>query len=173
MEWKLGWVFFFFFGTAVLHCGREGNMSFPFKWSLRYNVSGCGWQIGASQSQHPFSCSTLPLFTLCYNDPTGDFPSSSLAVTVRRPSPTKHQILPPLLLLLLLQLREIKFNAWLPTSLAYPNWDPKPILTHSMDFFFHSAAVLFDRFRQGRHGAVCSFSNSEASLWYWSVACQT
>jgi hypothetical protein len=106
--------------------------------------------VGDKSEHHSPSTHSLAhpsqLFTLCYNDPTGDFPPSSLAVTVRRPSPTKHQILLPLLLLLL-QLREIKFNAWLPTSLAYPNWDPKPSLTHSMDFFFHSAAVSFDRFK--------------------------
>ena len=110
--------------------------------------------VGDKSEHHSPSTHSLAhpsqLFTLCYNDPTGDLPPSSLAVTVRRPSPAKHQILPPLLLLLLLlllQLREIKFNAWLPTSPAYPNWDPKTSLTHRTDFFFHFVAVLFDRFK--------------------------
>lgn len=52
--------------------------------------------VGDKSEHHSHSTHSLAqpsqLFTLCYNDPAGESPPSSLAVTVGRPNPTKHQI---------------------------------------------------------------------------------
>lgn len=116
-----------FLGTPMLHSGREGNMSFPFKWSLRYNVSPCGWQITASQIQHPFSPSSLQTLHTVIKIPPGTCRLPLLHQLQKDPPlhyPSQHQILvlpppPPL------RLHEIKFNAWLPTNRAYSCRDPK------------------------------------------------
>jgi len=96
--------------AAVLHCGRAGNMSFPFKWSLGYNVFPCGWQIGAPQTQLPFSLSPPPLIPVSY--------SHSLITTPLGTCPYCRQTLlcPILAKHWILQLQEIKFKPWLPPS---------------------------------------------------------
>lgn len=117
-----------FLGTPMLHSRREGNMSFPFKWSLRYNVSPCGWQIAASQIQHPFSPSSLQTLHTVIKIPLGTCRLPLIHQLQRDPPlpyPSQHQILVLLLPPPPLRRHEIKFNACLPTHRAYSCWDPK------------------------------------------------